>query len=69
VAIDLTCADAVNAQQLLKRSLLDDCCKEQEHSYYDHFKTIGLNTNWKTAIERDVKIGLGRNLYELIEVR
>lgn len=82
VAIDVACADAVNAQQPLKGSLLDECCKEQEghehnqqdsvhhdHSHCDHFKTIGPNTNWKTAIEHGVKIGLGSDQYELIEVR
>ena len=67
VAIDVACADAVNAQQPAKGSLLDECCREHDH--HDHFTTIGPNTNWKTAIEHGVKIGLGNDQYELIEVR
>lgn len=82
VAIDVACADAVNAQQPLKGSLLDECCQEHcsenhpdhdqqsgAHACCDHFKAIGPNTNWKTAIEHSVKIGLGSDRYELIEVR
>lgn len=67
VAIDVACADAVNAQQPMKGSLLDECC--HDHDHHDHFTTVSPNTNWKSAIAHGVAIGLGSDEYELIEVK
>ena len=64
VAIDVACADAVNAQQPLAGSLL----AESDHEHHDHFSAVSPDTNWKSAIEHGVKIGLGSDQYELIEI-
>ena len=63
VALDLACADAVNSQPAIPGSVLGDC---GEH--HDHFKAMGPDTDWRSGIEHGVKIGLGRDEYELIKV-
>lgn len=65
VALDVACADAVNAQEPMKGSRLD----ESEHLHHDHFTDIHPTTNWKSCIEHAVKLGLGNSEYELIEVK
>ena len=67
VALDVACADAVNAQQPMYGSILDEHI--HEHDHHDHFKTVSPNTNWKTAIEHGIKLGLGTDAYELIEIK
>lgn len=70
VALDVACADAVNKQTPTKGSLLDDICGcNHEHSQSDHFKAIGPETNWMSAIEHAKKLGLGNDEYELIEIK
>lgn len=68
VAIDVACAEAVNARQAIAGSLLDEKERSQEHHYHDHFSTVSPDTNWKSAIEHGVKIGLGSSEYELMVV-
>lgn len=65
VALDMACADAVNKQEPIKGSMLEEC---HEHNH-DHFTAIGPETNWKVCIEHAVKLGLGNKDYELIEVK
>ena len=65
VALDTACADAVNAQPPIAGSLL---AKSTDHSH-DHFHAVSPDTNWKSAVEHGVKIGLGNSEYELIEVK
>lgn len=65
VALDVACADAVNRQPVISNTVL----AEHDHTGHDHFQTISPDTNWKTAIEHGVKIGLGSPEYELIEVK
>lgn len=67
IALDVACADAVNAQQPIGESILGEHIQEQDH--HDHFKTVSPNTNWKTAITHGVSIGLGTEDYELIVVK
>lgn len=64
VALDVACADAVNAQPVLKGSLLE----EHSHEHKDYFTAIGPTTNWRAAVEHAEKIGLGTQEYELITV-
>ena len=64
VALDLACADAVNRQPVLAGSYLSE--KEQVH--HDHFTDTHPTTNWKSCIEHGVKMGLGSDQYELIEI-
>ncbi len=67
IALDVACADAVNAQQPIGESVLGEHI--HEHDHHDHFKTVSPNTNWKTAITHGVNIGLGTEDYELIVVK
>ncbi|MCH1983694.1 DUF362 domain-containing protein [Ruminococcus sp. OA3] len=65
VALDVACADAVNAQPVTPGSLLD----ESDHEGHDHFSAISPETNWMVCIDHAVKLGLGSKEYELIEVK
>ena len=65
VALDTACADAVNAQPVIKNSLLG----EADHEGHDHFGAVSPATNWKSCIEHAEKLGLGTSEYELIEVK
>lgn len=68
VALDVACADAVNAQQPFANSLLGEAL-EQHHDCHDHFTSVSPDTNWKSAIDHAVKIGLGSSEYELITIK
>ena len=65
VALDVACADAVNAQPVIADSLLGESCGHEDR---DHFGKVSPNTDWKVAIDHGVKLGLGNKEYELIEV-
>lgn len=65
VALDVACADAVNAQPVIVDSLLGESCGHEDR---DHFGKVSPNTDWKVAIDHGVKLGLGNKEYELIEV-
>ncbi len=65
VALDVACADAVNAQPIIADSLLGE---SHGHEDRDHFGRVSPNTNWKVGVEHGVKIGLGKKEYELIEI-
>ena len=64
VALDIACADAVNAQPAIANSRLG----EQPHVHNDHFKNNHPETNWMSCIDHAVKLGLGSKEYELIEI-
>lgn len=64
VALDMACADAVNAQKPVKYSKLG----EAEIDLGDHFRSVHPTTNGLAAIEHGVKIGLGNKEYELIRI-
>lgn len=70
VALDVACADAVNAQPVIKNSKLGDCDEEERKAHHhDHFHSIFPETNWESAIEHGVAIGIGSKEYELITVK
>ena len=70
VALDVACADAVNAQPVISNSKLGDCSEEERDcQHHDHFHSIFPDTNWESAIEHGVKIGIGNKEYELITVK
>lgn len=62
VAIDLACADAVNAMPVSPGSVIE----KQPHG--DHMKAIHPDTNWRVQIEHGKKMGLGNDEYELIRI-
>ena len=64
VALDMACADAVNAQPVLPGSLLS----EKPDHHHDHFTNMHPETNWMSAIDHAVKLGLGNKEYTIIEV-
>lgn len=65
VALDMACADAVNAQPRISNTALSEADPED----HDHFHAIFPTTNWRSCIEHAEKIGLGTHEYELIEVK
>lgn len=70
VALDLACAQAVNAQPVISNSQLGDCSEEERAAHHhDHFHSIFPDTNWESAIEHGVQLGIGKKEYELITVR
>lgn len=70
VALDVACADAVNAQPVLSNSRLSEALAEhKEDCCHDHFHHIFPDTNWQSAIEHGVKIGIGNSEYELVTVK
>ena len=66
VALDMACADAVNAQTPTKGSILEE---SNRPFLDDHFASIFPETNWKCCITHAQKLGLGTEEYELIEVK
>lgn len=70
VALDLACADAVNAQQAVPGSILAQCHHHDEGgAHEDHFTAVAPETDWRACIEHAKKIGLGSDEYELIQVK
>ena len=65
VALDMACADAVNAQEPLRGSCIDN----HDHEDRDHFGHTHPTTDWRSIIDHAEKIGLGTRQYELITVR
>lgn len=68
VALDVACADAVNAQPAISNSMLGEALEHHDHEH-DHFGAVSPDTNWRSAVEHAEKIGLGSTEYELITVR
>lgn len=64
VALDVACADAVNAAPVTPGSRLDS----QPHDHQDHFIDNHPETNWKSCILHAEKLGIGTSQYELKEV-
>lgn len=70
VALDMACAEAVNAQPVLSNSMLGDCIEEERACHnHDHFHSIFPETCWETAISHGEKIGIGNSKYKLITVK
>ncbi len=68
VALDMACADAVNAQPVIQNSLLGEAVEKHEHEDRDYFGRVSPDTDWQSCISHAVKIGLGTDKYELIQV-
>jgi uncharacterized Fe-S center protein len=70
VALDVACADAVNAQPIIQGSVLTDPDHHgHQHECRDHFHFSHPNTDWKVCVEHAEKLGLGSQEYELIEIK
>ena len=70
VALDVACADAVNRMPVIDGSVLSDNLKQDVHhgEGHDHFYMTHPDTEWKSCIEHAVKIGLGSDQYELVDI-
>lgn len=71
VALDVACADACNRQPMIEGSVLAENAKHPEHHHHaegDHFHVTHPDTNWKSCVAHGVKLGMGSDKYELIEV-
>ncbi len=70
VALDVACADAVNQMPVIEGSVLSDHLKaDAAHGEgHDHFHMTHPDTEWKSCIEHAVKIRLGQDQYELIQI-
>ena len=64
VALDLACADAVNAQTAIPASKLG----MTEPSGLDNLTAPFPHTCWRSQIEHAKKIGLGEDTYELVNI-
>lgn len=64
VALDMACVDAVNRQPVIDGSVLS----EKPHVHHDHFKNTHPDTNWASAIDHAVNLGLGNKEYHLITI-
>ena len=64
VALDLACAEAVNAQPIMPNSKLDKANRPDLDNLTGSFP----HTNWRTQISHAKKIGLGDDAYELIRI-
>ena len=71
VALDVACADLCNKQPMLENhSVLHENCLAHKHEEQkgDYFHLTHPDTNWESCIAHAVKIGLGTDAYELIEI-
>jgi len=74
VALDVACANAVNAQPVSAGSKLEEGLDKfaSEHAHdrlgQDYFHALFPNTNWKAQVDYAEKLGLGKKAYTLIEV-
>ena len=64
VALDLACADAVNAQSANPGSKLDKANRPD----LDNLTAPFPHTNWRSQIAHAKKIGLGEDCYELVTI-
>lgn len=63
VALDVACADAVNAQPPMEGSMLARSGRDG-----DYFTAIFPNSNWRWTTQHAAKLGVGSEEYELIEI-
>ena len=64
VALDMACADAVNAQPIIHGTAADS----GDHHDHDHFHRMHPETDWMSCLEHAEKLGLGTREYELIKI-
>ena len=70
VALDQACADACNAQQPMRGSILDEHIHEEGFcDHHDHFTNTTPESEWETCLAHAEEIGLGSRAYELVEVK
>jgi uncharacterized Fe-S center protein len=70
VALDMACADMANQAPVISGSYLEEQLKGQNcnRGEGDHFCTAHPETNWQVCLDHAEKIGIGRKMYEMIEI-
>ena len=68
VALDKACADLVNKQEAFQNSALGENIEKHVEGH-DNFHINHPDTNWESQIEHGVKIGLGKEDYELVIIK
>lgn len=68
VALDVACADAVNAQSPVPDSELAHAAHSHPHDGHDHFTVMHPETNWRSCVEHAEKLNIGTTKYELIKL-
>ena len=73
MALDQACADLCNKMSPVSGSVLEKNIEHahathEEHEDHDHFHMTHPDAEWRSCIAHAVKIGLGSNEYELIEI-
>ena len=63
VALDVACCDLCNKMPRMNGSWMDDC----GHGH-DVFDDAHGNTRWRVTVDHALKIGLGTDKYELIDL-
>jgi len=66
VALDMACADAVNAMPVNDNSAATD--PGHDAGDRDHFHRVHPETSWMSCLEHAEKLGLGTREYELIKI-
>lgn len=66
VALDMACADAVNAMPVNNNSAATD--PGHDAGDHDHFHRVHPETSWMSCLEHAEKLGLGTRDYELIKI-
>ena len=64
VALDMACADAVNALPPIRGTAAD----EGDRDDHDHFHRMHPETCWMSCLEHAEKLGIGTRDYELIKI-
>ena len=64
VALDVACADAVNAQPVIPGCAIDDGTHGGDHFHHMH-----PTTDWRSCVEHAEKLGIGTQAYTLVEVK
>lgn len=69
VALDMACADACNRQPVIAGSVLaENLAGHEGCGHQDHFDMTHPDTEWRSCIAHSVKIGLGTDQYDLVEI-
>ncbi|MFV0527509.1 MAG: DUF362 domain-containing protein [Lachnospiraceae bacterium] len=68
VALDVACADAVNAQPPIYTNTKLTDSHVHEHEGEDYFRVMHPETNWQVCMEHAEMLGIGMRKYQLIRV-
>jgi uncharacterized Fe-S center protein len=72
VALDLACVEALQKQPVIANSMLGEALarggQDGAGERVDYIQAIHPHSNWRVTVDHAVKLGIGSDQYELIEV-